>query len=326
MIATVTLNAALDVTYRAPVLSHGEPVRVEVVGMRAGGKGLNVAHVLRLLGDEVVAAGLTGGLRGAQIRRGLAAAGIVDELTEIATESRQTITVVSEDGFVAAYDERGPVVTGDEWASCLERCRQVFARCDSVALAGSVPPGLPEDAYALLVEEAHRAGVVVLLDGSGPHLVAGAAAGPDVVKINRRELSVWAGRPLPAVSDVLGCAEELRRKNGIGTLITTMGSAGTVVTHAGASLVARVPALTGNPVGAGDAFTAAWMHGAMRPESEPALAEALRFACAAAASAVESPTAGTLEPGRIGELESEIEIDELESGVGIDVGIGLTER
>jgi tagatose 6-phosphate kinase len=47
VILTVTLNLALDVTYLAERVEWHAPNRVSGVERRAGGKGVNVARVLR---------------------------------------------------------------------------------------------------------------------------------------------------------------------------------------------------------------------------------------------------------------------------------------
>ena len=65
-----------------------------------------------------------------------------------------------------------------------------------MVLSGSLPPGLPDDAYAELIAAAAAAGVPVVLDTHGAALRAGAAAGPAIVKPNLAELAALAGRPL----------------------------------------------------------------------------------------------------------------------------------
>jgi tagatose 6-phosphate kinase len=52
MILTVTPNVALDITYRVDQLTPGSSHRVRRVEERAGGKGVNVAGVLRTLGTS----------------------------------------------------------------------------------------------------------------------------------------------------------------------------------------------------------------------------------------------------------------------------------
>ncbi|MCW3839577.1 PfkB family carbohydrate kinase [Micromonospora yasonensis] len=71
MIITVTLNAALDITYEVPDLVPNASHRVSAVRQRAGGKGINVASVLSAFGVPVTATGLAGGGIGADIRADL---------------------------------------------------------------------------------------------------------------------------------------------------------------------------------------------------------------------------------------------------------------
>jgi fructose-1-phosphate kinase PfkB-like protein len=75
MIVTVTPNLALDVTYEVPELRPGHAHRVRAVHSRAGGKGVNVARVLALLGHDVMVLGLAGGPTGDAVRADLDASG-----------------------------------------------------------------------------------------------------------------------------------------------------------------------------------------------------------------------------------------------------------
>ncbi|MGH3425452.1 MAG: PfkB family carbohydrate kinase, partial [Nocardioidaceae bacterium] len=88
MILTVTLNAALDVTYRLPTVTWGGTNRVREVTSRAGGKGINVTRLLHTLGEETVATGLVGGGTGEEIRADLRACGHDEALVGVRDESR----------------------------------------------------------------------------------------------------------------------------------------------------------------------------------------------------------------------------------------------
>ncbi|SHI18106.1 pfkB family carbohydrate kinase [Streptomyces sp. 3214.6] len=81
MILTVTLNTALDVTYRVPALRPHASHRVTEVRERPGGKGLNVARVLAALGHEVTVTGFVGGATGRVVQDQLTGtAGVSDAL------------------------------------------------------------------------------------------------------------------------------------------------------------------------------------------------------------------------------------------------------
>ncbi|MCT9084751.1 1-phosphofructokinase family hexose kinase, partial [Streptomyces fulvoviolaceus] len=184
MILTVTLNTALDITYRVRSLRPHTSHRVGEVTERPGGKGLNVARVLAALGHEVTVTGFTGGATGRAVQDQLTAVpGVVDALVPVTGASRRTIAVVDErTGDTTQLNEPGPTVTSAEWSAFQEAYEDLVASAAAVALCGSLPPGVPVGAYAGLVRTARAAGVPVLLDTGGEPLRRGVAARPDVIK------------------------------------------------------------------------------------------------------------------------------------------------
>ncbi|WP_414721637.1 PfkB family carbohydrate kinase [Streptomyces sp. LMG1-1-1.1] len=116
MIVTVTLNAALDVTWEVSDLRPRASHSVRAAHERAGGKGVNVARVLAFLGHSPLVTGLTGGPTGRLIHDGLRSAGIRTSFVTVAGESRRTVTVVSRnDGDATVFNGLGPAVTATEW-------------------------------------------------------------------------------------------------------------------------------------------------------------------------------------------------------------------
>ena len=113
MILTVTLNLALDVTYRVRNLVLETSVRVEDVEQRAGGKGVNVARVLHQLGEPVMVSGFAGGATGAIVQADLDAAGLIHDLEPVGGETRRTVAIVDPAGRVTILLEPGPAVHAD---------------------------------------------------------------------------------------------------------------------------------------------------------------------------------------------------------------------
>jgi tagatose 6-phosphate kinase len=288
VILTVTLNLAVDVTYRVGESRLGEHNRVELVGRRAGGKGVNVARVLSALGREVVAGGFLGGANGGVARAELRAAGLAEETVAIAGESRTTIVVVEDDGRVTGFSELGPEVSAAEWAEMHARFGELAARARAVVLAGSLPRGVPDDAYAQLVSASPAP---VLLDAEGEALLGGVSAGPAVVKINRAELAGAVGGD--ACGDVVAAAESLR-STGAGAVVVSCGADGLVaVTAEGVWSAAPPEGVRGNATGAGDAASAAVVAGMVDGLGWP---ERLAEAAALSAAAVAAPQAGSFDP------------------------------
>src|SRR5262249_27087662 len=152
------------------------------------GKGVNVARMLRALGAEVTLAGLAGGAAGDELAQRLCGTGIKLALTPIRGQTRRTFTVVDSDRNQAAlFNEPGPAIGTGEFAEFGVRYEKAVAGCSAVVLAGSLPRGVGDAAYAGLIEAASATGALTILDTSGEPLRLGAAAAPTLVKPNRDE-------------------------------------------------------------------------------------------------------------------------------------------
>jgi tagatose 6-phosphate kinase len=293
MILTVTLNPALDVTYGVGALIPGSTHRIRDVGVRAGGKGINVARVLAGFALPVRATGFLGGVTSDQITALLGQSTVEVCFVPIAAETRRTV-VVSDGVAATGFWEPGPAVSAGEWRAFVAGYPGLLDGVEVVVLAGSLPPGVPDDAYAGLTTTARSAGARVILDTAGPALRAGLRAGPEVVKPNRGELEEVTGQAAPTPRQALGAARLLRNDTGT-AVVATLGGDGLIASTMDGDWRAALPAaLPGNPTGAGDACVAALAAGLLRarPWSE-LLADAVAWSAAAATA----PTAGTVDPG-----------------------------
>lgn len=293
MILTVTLNAALDVTYRLDHVAWGEVNRVASVARRAGGKGVNVARILNALGVEVVVTGLAGGATGAAIRTDLAASGIADHLVEVGNESRRTVVVAEHEG-ATLFNEPGPAIAPAEWRCFLTRFGSLLPGARAVVLSGSLPGGLPADTYAILVRTAREAGVPTILDADGDALRRGVAGRPWIVKPNAAELATFAGTRLPLVGRAeAGAAAQSLRDAGAEAVVATLGADGLLAsTPQGAWVVAPPERVSGNPTGAGDAVAAALARGLAEGCPWPVI---LADAAALSAASVSTALAGDFD-------------------------------
>jgi tagatose 6-phosphate kinase len=283
MILTVTLNPALDVTYRLPRLEPNAVHRVDAVSQRAGGKGLNVARVLHALGHDTLVLGFAGGPTGSAIRADLDQSGVPHQFVPIGGDTRRTITVVSNNG-TTAFNEPGPSIVDESWSEFVATYGKLASDADIVVLSGSLPPGLPQDAYAALIAGSP---VPTILDTSGAALLAALPARPHVIKPNLDELIDAA-----KLTDPSRAAERLRRA-GAGAVVASLGPAGLLaVTEDGSWRAAPMQTLPGNPTGAGDACVAALAAGLAAGTPWP---ELVREAVALSAAAVLSPVAGDVD-------------------------------
>ncbi|MFE1908091.1 1-phosphofructokinase family hexose kinase [Streptomyces gardneri] len=303
MILTVTLNTALDLTYRVPALTPHATHRVTQVIERPGGKGLNVARVLAALGHETVATGFAGGATGAMLRDLLATTPVRDELVATAGPTRRTVAVVdTTTGDTTQLNEPGPAITPAEWAGFRTRFTELLDGARAVALCGSLPPGIHVGAYAELIRLARAAAVPVLLDTSGEPLRRGIAARPDLVKPNADELAQLTGsrEPHRATRDA--------RRRGAHAVISSLGPEGLLAATPEGLWRAAPPApVKGNPTGAGDSAVAGLLSGLVDEAPWP---ERLTRAVALSAATVLSPVAGEYDPSAYEELLPRVKVTE----------------
>ncbi|MGV9360768.1 1-phosphofructokinase family hexose kinase [Amycolatopsis sp. NPDC003731] len=284
-ILTITLNPAIDVTYRVDVLRPGETVRVADVRSRAGGKGVNVAAVVRELGGESVVLALTTTRTPDEFRDGLDRLELAHRLVPALPAVRRTVAVVTRaDGTTMLQENGFPADETAETGILDALGAELAAGAGAVVISGSVPEGLGADVPAKLVRLCSRHGVPVIADVSGAALreVAGSGA---VLMPNEDELGDLGG---PGACRDLVAA-------GAPAVVATCGADGAMaVTAQGAWRARPAEVVTGNPAGAGDAGAAA-LAGHLIGMSEVDWPVALADVVATSAAAVLRPVAGEID-------------------------------
>lgn len=291
MIVTVTPNPALDRTVPVPALVRGAVLRAGAALVEPSGKGLNVSLALARQGRPTTAVLPAGGPGGDALRALLALEPVRCAVVPVAGDVRTNTSLVEADGAVTKVNEPGPELSGAEVAALLGAVDDALAGSSGggagaatwVASCGSLPPGAPDDLHARVVAAARRTGVRVVVDSSGPALLAALAAGPDLVKPNATELAEATGRPLRDLGDVVDAAEELRAA-GAAAVLVSLGGDGAVLVEATGALHATAPVpRVLSTVGAGDALLAGYLAAAEDADAPSAarLAEGLRWGGAA---------------------------------------------
>jgi tagatose 6-phosphate kinase len=310
VILTVTLNPAWDITHSVGLLEAGNTHRVSSVGVRPGGKGVNVSRVLQQQGYRTVATGLVAGATGAELRRGLVDEGLQEAFFACAAgnvTTRRTVTVVeTASGRATVLTEPGPAAGSVSWPDLRRHVEGLIDGCELVVLTGSLPPAVPADAYRDLVAYARRRGVPSIVDAVGAALVGAVEAGPDLVKPNLVELADSTGESDPVAGG------RLLIDGGARKVVVSAGPDGlygvdeTVAWHAQPASLVPV-----NPTGAGDAAVAALAVGMLAGSPWP---ELLRVAVAWSAAAVLEPQAGVVDPSTATRLLSGVSVKAMASG------------
>ena len=264
-IVTVTMNPALDKTVTVENFEAAKLNRIQDIRLDPGGKGINVARVLKRFDTEVMAWGLLGGLTGRLLAWKLEELGIPSDFLEVEGETRTNLKVVDKlTGETTEINEPGVQVGPETADRFLERFESGISDYDCLLLGGSLPPGLPEDWYRRLISIAKSKGVPALLDADGKAFHHGIEAAPWAIKPNIHELEGYCGRKLYTFEDMLHEACKLIDK-GIGLVQISMGGDGSLLTDGREAFLARpFPITPASTVGAGDSMVAALAYGLLR--------------------------------------------------------------
>jgi tagatose 6-phosphate kinase len=284
MILCLCASPALDLTYRVGGLAVGSTNRVREVDHRPGGKAINVARLLHALGEAVTVLTTAGGDSGADLIAGLEREGILYEAVTSETATRRTIAIVDETTHVVTMLNEPAAL--EDWPRFRAAAEALIPAADVVVISGRLPNGAPPDAFAQLTRVAHRHERPVVVDTSGPALLATLAARPTIVKPNAEEL-----RECTTEDDPMLAARELAQKWQV-TVVASLGAAGLVAVTGDATWRARsTQELSGNPTGAGDAVVAGLARGL---RTGVGLESLLADCVALGAASVLAPHAGEL--------------------------------
>jgi 1-phosphofructokinase/tagatose 6-phosphate kinase len=317
VIVTVTLNAALDRTLTVPNFQRGQRHRASQGLMLAGGKGINIARALKLLGVPVVATGLVGGRTGTRIVDELTGEAILNDFVRIEGESRTSTAVV--DPTAPTYteiNEWGPAVRPEELEMLLGKLAYLAQSADAVVFAGTLPRDVDEGFYGEAIRELNRRGVRTVLDSEGQPLRLGVQAEPLLVSPNQREAEGLVGQEFSDDDDFLLGLDSIAERGARNVLITQEAACFALLREERAARRYRARAPEVEPVsavGSGDvllaAFLAAWL------DEKPA-EEALRTAVATGTASTLEVGAGRFDQREAGRLLSAVEVTELEAVAG----------
>lgn len=279
MITTVTMNPSFDLTMEVPTIEIGSLVRATGERLEAAGKGVNVSRALAANDVPTRALAPIGPPATARRYRELLDVEGVLEVIPIPGRIRTNVTVVTPNGVVTKINGPGPYYTREEFDRVRSAIVAAVVGSEWVVLSGSLPPGVPDDAYLDLIRSAQALGCRVALDAAGEALRHGVAAAPDLVKPNRIELGELYGSPIATVADAQRAARALL-DIGVGAVLVSLGSDGAVLVRADSCHHAWVAALpVESPVGAGDALLAGFL--SADRDDETALVRAVSWGTAA---------------------------------------------
>lgn len=287
LIATLTLNPALDNTLVVRHLVVDDANRWTSKRRDPGGKGIGVSRVLHRLGGTTIAYGFIGGHDGKAVEMLLNREKVRHDFTHIINETRTNIIVTdTKTKQQTRLDSPGPTVSPRELEALKRKTSRIKPKPHFLVMCGSVPPGVPDDIYAQLIGRAKSVGVKTVLDSDGVSFRKGIESRPFFIKPNVHEASRLLDRDLITDEDIIDAVLELC-KRGIEVVAISRGKEGLIASDGKNIIEAIPPPLTvRSSVGSGDATVAGMVLSLC--QGGP-LSEACRLGSAAGAAVVLTP-------------------------------------
>lgn len=287
-VITVTLNPSLDRTLVTHFLALGyqnrtaEPTRIDL-----GGRSINISRALHSMGVPTHAIILVGHDPTGRAYQALLAEGEFP-ISVLRREGRTRSNIIIKDTghrheTLIVEDAAG--ATEDDLQQIADTLSELIRPRDAVVFAGSLPGGLPLDAYATLTQVAQEAGGLVYINaGGGEPLQQALQAQPRLIYLTQLQLEGLFNFPVRSDSDVIYCAHQLQEQGAARVLVAmpTIQSA-VLVAQEGTWLVDMPDTDEGTHTGQAEALLAGYLAGRLRQRT---LDEALQLGAAAAAYTV----------------------------------------
>jgi 1-phosphofructokinase len=307
-IVTVTLNPAIDLTIQLNQLVPGEVNLARHGDLRPAGKGINVAMVLRDLGEEVYVSGILGLDNRQSYDQLFQERQLSDQFVYEAGSTRINVKLAEADSRVTDVNLPGLTVSPATLAQLLSKLESLCEQADLFVLSGSLPKDLDPAVYGQITTLLKQKGRQVVVDTSGAGLQSAVAAVPFLIKPNTLELAQWAGHALADQAEQEAVIRHLLEL-GIAHVVLSDGANGVRWYSKNRALQAVPPRVRViSTVGAGDSMVAGLSFGLANNLS---MEETLQLATAVSAMAVSQVGVGVTSQDQLQTLKQQVTVKPL---------------
>jgi len=300
-------NPVLDIIYTMDSMHAGNTYTDVASEIYPAGKGINIAKVVRVLGEEASVVGLMPENDIIRYSRYLEDLNIRSYFYPVEGNIRVNTTLVEkENGTVTRIGSPEYL-----WSTRIQDEFHDFIKkhmhgSDIWALSGSLPVGFEADAYMKLIRMLRAKKALVMLDSQGLALNMGVRAKPSMIKPNLAELESFFGEHVEGVHHIALKGKRLLDM-GIEYVFISLGSDGMIAIHKNDCLLCSAPPIEAiDAAGSGDALVAGFLVALTRKFS---FVEACRLATACGTSNALHPGEGIVDNDEVWHLMEEVRIE-----------------
>jgi len=258
MIATLTVNPALDLSTHISGLVPEKKIRCTMPDYFPGGGGVNVSRALARLGKESLCLFTAGGPSGKRIENLLKEENIKIQPIETDVWTRENLTVRDDaSGSQYRFTFPGSPLPESDIERIITSLKSIAPFPEYLVLSGSFPPDFRIEFLDEIKQLCDSNNSKLIIDTSGPFLAAAAKKGPFLLKPNYQELCEMAEIQSSELHDVQRIGQKVIQDYGIEILVVSLGANGASIISKSEYLHVHAPRVpVKSTVGAGDSLLA----------------------------------------------------------------------
>ena len=314
MILTVTLNPAID---KILVLDSFEMHKLhrlhdgELSMVSAGGKGVNIAHSLKKLGNDVIASGFAGEHAGHLLCDAIRQAGITTNFIFTEGPTRTNITILDrQHEKLTMLNDFGQEISEEDIHFFLENFDRLLSRVKLIVVAGSLPRGVDSGIFSQMLQRAHKKGLNVVVNTSPKYLEVLMKEQPFLINPDMRSDHFFLGREVDGIHQFIDAGRTVLDAcpQTQFVIFTHLLENVVVVTHSKGYVVRPMGLKIVNMLGYGDAWLSGFIHAYL--QNKPVV-DVLKYASAAGLTNVEDLHKELCDINKIKGNIRRIEVDEI---------------
>lgn len=264
MITTITFNPSIDRMYKVNSMNIGEVQRVVSANATAGGKGINVTKVCKILQEEPLAMGFLGGYNGEFIKEELRKLDIKIKFTKVKQETRNCLNIITDDKVSTEFLEKGPIIENSDLEKFENDIKEVIKDTKILVASGSYCQNMPLNYYEKIGNVCRENNVKFILDTSGEPLKVALKSKPYLIKPNTDEIKQLLDIDIESRDEVI-CAGKKLIEMGAENVCISLGKDGMIYLNESEIYEVKVPKIEAvNTVGSGDSTIAGFSVGILR--------------------------------------------------------------
>lgn len=306
MIFCSVLNPAIDVIYKIDEFRSGQTYTDIPHFSVPAGKGINVAKVVKTLGEDVCVVGLTPEYDFKRITDYLNLMQIGCHFFSIPGNSRVNTTVIEKNsGFISHISSKGLTLPMRIQIEFMQFFGQLTSKDDMWCFSGSIPQGFESDIYSQMLKICNDKCNTTLLDCRDDALKFGVRAKPVMIKPNLAELENFFDEQIQGVHHIALKGKRLIDA-GIKYVFISLGADGLIALHENECLLCCAPQIkTVDTVGCGDALVGGLLVSKYRKFS---FSEMCRMAVACGTSNAMHEGPGEITRNEVWQLMEDVQI------------------